>query len=239
VLSAQILRLANSAIFARLKQVASVRHAVAMIGIGTLRKFALGSFISNLFSCTKQPVNFSMMRFNVHSVATAILVELMADEIPFESAGDAFLAGLLHDVGKLLIAVSLPQQYDDILALAAVNGCSLLECERAVLGIDHAELSGLAVSRWDLPEAVQAAVWYHHEPEKSDSIERRRPKKVGLSLGVHRADAFVSHLGLSVLPAGIASHTSPTLEIPGFTFSEERVLQRFEQEIQNLGDLFR
>ncbi len=238
VLSGQILRLANSAIFGRLRPVASVQHAVAMVGIGAMRKFVLGSSISNLFSRTKIATNFSIRRFNVHSVATATLVELLAEEVPFEYGGDAFLAGLLHDVGKLLIAVSLPRQYDEILALLAVTGGNLIEAERDVIGIDHAELSALAISRWELSEAIQWSACYHHQTCESATMERPRAQMAGLSRGVHCADAYVNHLGMSVLPGPVASDKAATLEIPGFAFSEQRVLERFEQEIQRLGDLF-
>ena len=118
--------------------------------------------------------NFSVRRFNVHSVATATLLELLAEELSFESGQDAFLAGLLHDVGKLLIAVSLPRQYDDILALTAVNGATLIEAERDVIGIDHAELSALAISRWELSEAIQtAASDHHHPPQPSGKPDRK------------------------------------------------------------------
>jgi HD-like signal output (HDOD) protein len=238
LLSAQILRLANSAIFGRLRPVASVRHAVAMVGIGAMRKFVLASSISNLFSRSKVAANFSIRRFNVHSVATATLLELMAEEVPFESSEDAFLAGLLHDIGKLLIAVSLPRQYDEILALLAVTGGTLSEAERDVIGIDHAELSGLAVSRWELSEAIQWSACYHHRPEDGAALECPPPQKAGLSLGVHCADAYINHLGMSVLPVSLAPEKTLALEIPGFVFRQERVLQRFEQEIQRLSDLF-
>jgi HD-like signal output (HDOD) protein len=238
LLSGQILRLSNSAIFGRLRPVSSVRHAIAMVGIGAMRKFVLASSISNMFSRSRVAANFSIRRFNVHSVATATLLELLAEEVPFESGGDAFLAGLLHDIGKLLIAVSLPRQYDEILALLAVTGGSLLDAEREVIGIDHAELSGLAVSRWDLSEAIQWAASYHHNPEKAAAMEHAHSQKAGLSLGVHCADAYVNHLGMSVFPVTLASQ-APALKIPGFAFPEERVRHRFGEEILKLGDLFR
>jgi HD-like signal output (HDOD) protein len=231
MLSGQILRLANSAIFGRLRPVSSVRHGVAMIGTAALRKFALGSSISNLFSRTKMAKNFSVRRFNVHSVATATLLELLSEEVSFEFGQDAFLAGLLHDVGKLLIAVSLPRQYDDILALTAVNGATLIEAERDVIGIDHAELSALAISRWELSEGIQSAAADHHQPPEPSG----KPK---LSLGAHHADAYINHLGMSVLPIPLPCQKAETLEIPGLPFSQDRVLAAFEQEIHTLGSLF-
>ena len=135
--------------------------------------------------------------------------------------------------------MNFPQQYDDVLALIAVNGASLVEAERDILGIDHAELSALAISRWDLSEAIQSAACYHHEPEKAYQIEQPRAKRAGLSLGVNQADLFVNHLGMSVLPAPLACQEASTLNIPGFAFSEEQVRMRFEEEVKNLGDLFR
>ncbi len=150
--------------------------------------------------------NFSIRRFNVHSVATATLLELLAEEVPFESGQDAFLAGLLHDIGKLLIAVSLPRQYDEILALIAVNGCTLIEAERDVIGIDHAELSGLAISRWELSEAIQSAACDHHQPAES-AVEARIRKPVG----VHHADAYVNQLGMSVLPLPLPCQKADSL----------------------------
>ena len=239
VLSGQVLRLSNSAIFGRLRPVASVRHAVAMVGISAIRKFALAASIANLFSRTKMAAHFSIRRFNVHSVATATLVELLSEEVAFEHADDAFLAGLLHDIGKLLIAVALSRQYDEILALLSVTGGTLIEAERSVIGIDHAELSGLAVSRWELSEAIQWAACYHHQPSGAPAVESTRARKASLSLGVHCADAYVNHLGMSVLADAVAAETTPTLEIPGFTFSQERVLERFQKELPRLCDLFR
>lgn len=239
VLSAQILRLSNSAIFGRSQPINSVRHAVALVGVGAMRKFALGASISNLFSRFRTAPSFSMARFNLHSVATGTLVELISDEIAIEPSGGAFIAGLLHDVGKLLIAVSMPKQYEDILAVVAVTGAPLIDCEREILGIDHAELSGLAIARWDLAEPIHCAARYHHEPERAKALEGTGPGKLGLTLAVHQADAFINGLGMSVFPSAQVSGQAPSLDFPGFSFSRERVISRFEQEVKGLAELFR
>ena len=114
LLSAQILAIANSAAFARAQQISSIQHAIAMIGLGSVRKFALARSISNLFGKRKLAPSFSITRFNLHSVATGMFLELLAEYVPLEDQEDAFLAGLFHDVGKLVIAVSMPEQYEAI-----------------------------------------------------------------------------------------------------------------------------
>ena len=238
LLSGQVLRLANSAAFGRAQPINSVKHAIAMLGIGTMRKFALGSSFSNLFSRFRVAPSFSMTRFNLHSVAAGTLVELLSDEVPIEFPSGAFVAGLLHDVGKLIIAVSMPKQYEDVLSIAAINNSSLLACEREILGTDHAELSGLAISKWGLAEPVRWAATFHHEPDQAVALERSASGKLGLALVVHRADAFINGLGMSVLPAAPSSDELPSLALPGFEYSQERVRKRFELELKSLGDLF-
>ncbi len=238
MLTAQVLRLANSAVFGRAIPITQVKHAVAMVGVGAMRKFALGSSISNLFSRFRAAREFSVTRFNLHAVATATLVELMTDELPVHFAEGAFIAGLLHDVGKLLIAVSLPRQYSEILGMQAVSNFSLLECERTVLGIDHAELSGMAVTRWEMPEPVRVAAHFHHEPENAGHLENVGSRELGLSALVNRADAFVNYLGMSVQPPRMPAPERPSLAFEGFKYSEKRLLQRFELEWQGIGDLF-
>jgi HD-like signal output (HDOD) protein len=238
LLSAQILQLANSAMFGRVQPVNSVKHAIMMIGVGPLRKFALGKSISNLFSRFQAAPSFSMSRFNLHSVATGTLVEMISDEIPVEDSSGAFIAGLLHDVGKLLIAVNLPQQYEDILAVAAVTSSPVPDCEREVLGTDHAEISGLAISRWGLTEPICAAACYHHEPQRAVAGEQTGSGKLSLSLAVHQADAFINGLGMSVSPARELTGAVPGLDFPGFSFSKERVITRFGAELKSLTGMF-
>jgi HD-like signal output (HDOD) protein len=239
LLSVQVLELANSAMFGRPRTINSVRHAVAMIGIGTVRKYALTRSIGNLFARHRTPSGFSLTRFNVHSVATGTLAELMAEELPVEYSAHAFIAGLLHDVGKLILAASVPDRYETILSMAAVTHEPLLECERSVAGVDHAELSRLACARWQLAEPIRLAAGYHHAPEAAATLERTRPGKLALSLAIQTADAWVNYLGMSVLPVPMAPEPEPpSMEFPGFSFSMERVLLRFEAEWKNLSQLF-
>ncbi|MGD1094688.1 MAG: HDOD domain-containing protein [Bryobacteraceae bacterium] len=239
LLAGQVLRMANSAIFGRMQQITTVGHAITMIGVGTLRKFALGNSVANLFSRFRSAPSFSMTRFNLHSVATATLVEALVDELPVEFPEGAFIAGILHDVGRLLIAVTLPDDFESIVSLYAIKNTPLTECERDVLDIDHAELSALAIGRWDLAESIQRAARFHHTPDLALAESDPGPGKVTLSLIINKADEFVNYLGLSIVRPQAMNQKPPSLEFPGFQYSQERALQTFEREWKSVGDLFR
>jgi HD-like signal output (HDOD) protein len=238
LLSAQVLRLANSAALGRKRSIHSVKHAIALVGVGAMRRFALGTSLSNLFSRFRIPPGFSVTRFNLHSVATATLVEVVSDQLPVHHAENAFISGLLHDVGKMLIAISLPKEYEDILSLAAITDMSLLECERQILGTDHAELSGIAISRWELADPIQWVGYYHHEPEKARGMEGGGAK-LGLSTLVNRADALINYIGMAVLPPTAQPVEAPDLAFEGFAHDQARTLHRFELEWKGLSDMFR
>lgn len=235
LLSAQILAIANSAAFGRAQQINSIQHAIAMVGMGAVRKFALARSISNLFGRRKIAPSFSITRFNLHSVATGTFLELLTECVPLEDAQDAFLAGLFHDVGKLVIAVALPEQYEEILVTAALTHQPLLEIERELLQTDHAELSALAVDYWGLGEPIHAAAAWHHEPDKSPAV----PGKISLALAVSKVDAVVNAAGMSLLPAPPIQREVPPLAFEGFSVDEETLIDRFAVEWTSAGAMFR
>jgi HD-like signal output (HDOD) protein len=235
LLSAQILAIANSAAFGRAHQISSIKHAIAMVGLGAVRKFALAKSISNLFGKRKLAPSFSITRFNLHSVATGMFLELLAEVVPLEDEEDAFLAGLFHDVGKLVIAVALPNEYEDILATSALTGEPLLEVERQLLQTDHAELSALAVDYWGLGEPIRAAAAYHHAPEESPAVSG----KVSLPMAVSKVDAVVNAAGMSLLPAPPMQREVPPLTFEGFSFDQAALIERFATEWTTAGAMFR
>ena len=235
LLSAQILAIANSAAFGRSHQISSIQHAIAMIGLSAVRKFALARSISNLFRRQKIAKSFSVTRFNLHSVATGMFLELLAEAAPIEHAEDAFLAGLFHDVGKLVIAVALPKEYESILTAAAVTEESLLESERRILHTDHAELSALAIQRWGLDEPIRAAAEYHHDPEKAPPA----PGKIALAMAVSKVDAVVNAAGMSLMPPSPIPPKMPPLAFEGFALDQKALFERFAAEWKSSSAMFR
>jgi HD-like signal output (HDOD) protein len=234
LLSAQILGIANSAAFGRAQPISSVQHAITMVGLGAVRKFALARSISNLFGKRKIAPSFSITRFNLHSVATGMFLELLAEVVPLQDAEDAFLAGLFHDVGKLVIAVAMPEQYETVLTAAALTQGSLLEAERLVLQTDHAELSALAVDYWGLGEPIRSAAAYHHEPDKAPAASG----KISLALAVSKVDAVVNAAGMS-LSSAPAMGEIPPLAFEGFTLDQKLLIESFAAEWTTTGAMFR
>jgi HD-like signal output (HDOD) protein len=198
VLAGNILKVVNSALYGRRGTVNSVRHAVALLGVNKLRNTVLGMSITRMWARVKTPGGWSTKDFNMHSVAVAVLSDLLAQRTDVRYPEGAFIAGLLHDLGRLLIAISIADEYGEIMALYAENGRTLCDCEREVIGLDHAEISALALDKWNLPEAIQSAVRYHHQPGEDPT-----PFETGvmrLSGVIFAVDNYVNYLGNCVQP---------------------------------------
>jgi len=165
VVAGNILHLVNSALYARRATITSVRHALALLGMDKVRNTLLGMSISRMWSQVKTPPVWSMARFNRHSAAVAILSDQIASRIPAAVYPEgAFVGGLLHDLGRLLIALGLPDEFTRLVKLHEQSERSWTECERELLGFTHADLSAEALGKWEFPEEVRIAVRDHHNP---------------------------------------------------------------------------
>jgi HD-like signal output (HDOD) protein len=238
VLAANILKVVNSALYGRRGEVSSVRHAVALLGVNKLRNTVLGMSITRMWAKVKTPGGWSTKDFNMHSVAVAVLSDLLAQRTRVRYPEGAFIAGLLHDLGRLLIAIGAPDEYNEIMVLYAGNERTLSDCEREVLGIDHAEISSLALATWNLPEPIQTAVRYHHQPELDPT-----PPEAGhtqLSRAIFAVNSYVNHLGNCVHPKSAAEFDAisqePFFNLAG-TFAEP-ILRDFETEYEAIRKYF-
>jgi len=205
-LCGHILSAANSALFGRSVPIKSIEQAVARIGLGKLRMIALSKSVSAIFRGMRTPPGWSMTRFQLHSVATGAAADILCGYLPVEDREHAFLGGLMHDVGKVLVATGQPAEFIEIENLVACTGRNQIEFEHQILGTDHAELSGLAVAKWELPFSLARAVANHHSPELPRKLD-----EVSLSAVLQAADRFINSLGISIRPA---QGEQPSPELP-------------------------
>jgi len=202
VVAGNVLHLVNSALYARSSKINSVRHAISVLGVNKLRNAVLGMSVARMWKSVTMPQGWSTARFNAHSAGTAILSDLLVQHLDVEYPEGAFIGGLVHDIGHLLLAWSLPKEYEEVRA-RNLAGTPWGDCEREVLGFTHAELSAEALIVWKFPEQIVEAVRLHHTPCE------------GLSLGkaIGAADHYIKSIGLSIHPQAIAPDTSSLLEL--------------------------
>lgn len=230
VLAGQVLRVANSGLYGRLRRISDIRHAITMVGLNTIRRHSLAYTLAKLFGRQKTAAMFSPAAFNAHSTATGLLADLMGSRLPVPESDFLFSAGLLHDLGRLLLAISIPKEYDDCMSVAAINRTPVLECEREILGVDHVELSILGLETWEMPDALVHAVAYHH---RSEEDPKAGPRVVAMSAVLARADARVNYMGISPC-SWLTSTGDASLEFPGHTYDWRHVARAFDFELEAL-----
>lgn len=235
VVAGNLLHLVNSALYARRGTVNSVRHALALLGINKLRNAVLGMSIARMWNQAHTPPHWSMARFNLHSVATAQLADLLAQKVPVWYPEGAFVAGLLHDVGRLLIAMGLPEEYPSLVERAHLRDCSYADAERDLLGFTHAELSADVLVAWNLPAPIQEAVRDHH-------LKATAPVggEFPLACLVSAADRYVNSTGASIMPPRRAAVPDPAALAPlGLSVDLQRaVLADYETELVAMAPFF-
>ena len=161
-LTAKTLRLANSSFYGMPRHVASVSDATAVLGLRTVRVVLTAAALHGSFK-PPECAGFEFMAFWRHAVSTAVCARLIANEIGADAEA-AFTAGLLHDIGKLILASSHPGRYAEVLAQHAHSGAPLRAVEAEWLGIDHSQVGTRVAEHWRFPKLIVDAITDHHAP---------------------------------------------------------------------------
>jgi HD-like signal output (HDOD) protein len=231
VLSGNVLRLVNSALYGRRGTISSIRAAISLLGLNKLRKYVLGMSVARLWAKVSAPSGWNMRRFNDHSVAVAILSDAIVQHGKFDYPEGAFAAGLLHDLGRLMIATSCPERYLEIEKQARATNRRLEEIESEIIEVNHAELSSAALHRWGLPPAVQSAALYHH-------CSMVDPTSHGPLLPLSRAVELADHLAVDAgyrvedFDPGIAQANPDVVAAISLTEHGSALAAELEREIQ-------
>lgn len=185
VMSAKILQVVNSAFFGAAQQVTDTAEAVMVLGTERIRSLILLAGVFSQYGDVKCP-GFSPDAIWGHSVQVAMLARGIAFEQTKDTkiAETAFTTGLLHDIGKLVLAGNVPAMYDTVHRMQISKKISLREAELMVLGVTHSELGACLLGSWGLPLPMLEAIAWHHEPERSSE------RGFSLLAAVHVANAF-------------------------------------------------
>jgi len=187
-MSAKILQLVNSAYFGLPQRVATLQHAVSYLGVDPIKALALSAHVFGTFEGAEAG-GFSIDRLQKFSLFTASLAKRFAAD---RQLGDeAFTSGLVHDVGRLTLALRMPNRFREIERTAAACAQPMHVAEREALGTSHAEVGAYLLGAWGLPLSVVEAVGFHHTPS---SVRDGARETLAV---VHVADALVDHAPVS------------------------------------------
>ncbi len=167
-MTAKILQLVNSAFFGIARRISNPVEAVQFLGVGRVRSLVLSLHVFSCFDDVRVK-NFSIERVWKHSLSTGLVAQKIARMQKADRAftDEAYVAGMLHDIGKVMLAASLPDLYEKAVNLAVDEKLPLGEAEREIFGVTHAQVGAYLLGLWGLPITIVEAVAFHHEPQMS------------------------------------------------------------------------
>ena len=168
-LTSRLLRLVNSVYYGLSTPVNSIEEAVFYLGVRQIRQLAMVTPVIEDFQRLARQCTFPWREFWQHCIGTAILTREVTTTVQQGSDESDYVAGLVHDVGIIVMAWTFPDHFTEIHRQAAAGTCELTDIENEVLGMDHAELGALYLERHRLPELMVKSARFHHHPEKADN----------------------------------------------------------------------
>lgn len=169
-MSAKILQLVNSAYFGLPREISHPSEATMFLGVDLIRGLVLMAHVFTQFDNAKMAA-FSIDRLMEHCWLTGVVARglAVAEKLDTRCCDHAFLAGLLHDIGKLILMANLPQLYQDVLKAVETRRLPLSEVEADLIGTNHGELGAYLIGLWGLPDPVVEAVAFHHRPTECEN----------------------------------------------------------------------
>ncbi len=200
-LTANILKLTNSAYFGFASQIGSVKQAIVLLGSKRVIYLVMVSCVNAVMD--EQVLGYDLPAGELwrHSIAVSVAAECLVKELRIPTAEEIFTAALLHDVGKLILGDFVKEDLKEIES-AASEGIPFQVAERKVLGTDHAEIGAEILKNWSFPPEVVSAVRWHHDPDSAD--------ETGMLVDiVHVANVLCLMLGIGVGREGLHYEPSP------------------------------
>jgi putative nucleotidyltransferase with HDIG domain len=186
-LSSKVLRLANSSYYGLSSKVGSVSRAIIVLGFNTLCNAVTTVAVSDMFTNRKGEVDLAGLW--LHTLGCAVASKVVIQKKNYMEADKAFICGIMHDIGKVAIANSLPEEQKKVLSLLNKPGKTLLEAEREVLEIDHAEIGHALAQKWHFPSYIVDTIRYHHSPAAAKMVP-------DLAAAVHLGNVIAKALAL-------------------------------------------
>jgi HD-like signal output (HDOD) protein len=229
-LAAQVLKIANSAMFASMKEIHTLPQAIVALGIKNLKSAVIASIVKDLYM--RSSMGFYKVIIWEHSLVSALAGGAIAKIFRFPQQEEVFLGGLLHDIGKSVLDLKYPAQYEKITKsyyAGELQYCS--EAEFDAFGCDHSMVAEELLYSWNIPAAIVQCVRWHHTPDKAE------PKCVALTSYVSLGNIFALEMGKGIQkPHSFDAAKKTALDLAGIpeetlALQAEAVFECIEKEI--------
>lgn len=195
-LATTLLRYANSAYYGLPRQVSTVSEATVILGFAAIKSLMLAAAVHNTIN--KEVTGYSMAQGELwnHSINCGMLAKYLAIKCRFPIPEQVFVAGLIHDIGKVVLSTYVGPQFAEILKLVQEENIPFMDAEKGVLGYNHTEVGAALAQKWNLPAELVEAIAFHHNPLQAEHDFK-------LTALVHVADALCLMLGLGLGADGL------------------------------------
>jgi HD-like signal output (HDOD) protein len=232
VLTTKVLKLVNSSYFGLSKELYSVNQALVLIGYNQMKNLILSTSMLQMFKKDTQVGSFSRRELWKHSIGVGIATRFLSKRYRVENPEQAFVAGLIHDVGKVIIDWFFHEHFVKIIDLVEQESCWIREAEQRVMKVTHEDIGSYLTTRWHLPDLFRETIAYHHEPSRAREHQ-------SLAAIVQVADNIIRQLkvGYGGDPT-IPSLNGSLEEILSVEETVDDLLPCVQEELDNSGDLF-
>lgn len=197
-LAARVLKIANSPFYGFPREISTIDLAIVVLGFDAIKETILSLVIQGVFAHTRSP-QLNIQDFWKYSLFCGSSARLLARRLGYRLAGEAFVAGLMHDIGVLIIAQAFPRELEAIRREQHLRGLSLVEAEQRVLAATHCEIGAWLAERWNLPEQLIRAIAFHHTApdtlQTPDTPGQNSDDPGPLTSIVALTEWFADHLG--------------------------------------------
>jgi HD-like signal output (HDOD) protein len=183
-LTTKILKIANSPFYGLTRNVDSLKHAITVLGFKEVRNLVISTVVFESFKNIERNAKFDIRKFWKHSFVCGLAANIIATDLKNKS-NEFFVSGLIHDIGKLVIYIALPDEFLKVEETASTLKLKFLnfQIEESILGITHDEVGLRLLEKWMFPESLLTSVGFHHRPQETDN-------KALFSIVTHIADMF-------------------------------------------------